>query len=211
MKNGIAKSVFYYEDEGRQHLQKTAQLAAKRGKELKIAKYVVFTADGEGALALAQSLTDGGAKVVAVSFPYKEPLHIRDSSGAAREVLPGTSAPEVEKVLTESGVLLIRGPAPFAESFFIPGVKDPKLEGIRYALQLISGGLHLCIQAITLATDFGAIEPGEDVIAMSADTAIVATGASTRFLFHPQLGMEIREIICKPRSLTLTRGGPKVH
>lgn len=105
--------------------------------------------------------------------------------------------------LESEGIQVIRGTAPFAENFFIPGVRDPKLEGIRYALQLISSGLHLCIQAVTMATDAGIIEPGEEVIAMSADTAIVAKAASSRYLFHPIQGMEIREIVCKPRHLTL--------
>mgnify|MGYP001054809112 CR=1 FL=1 len=205
MRDGVNKSVHYYDDEGRHHLSKTAQLAVKRGTELEIAKYVVFTSDGDGALALTKHLKETPAKVVAVSFPYKQPFKIADDGGTTHEVFPGTSSPEVAKALADAGISLVRGPAPFAESFFIPGVKDPKLEGIRYALQLISGGLHLCIQAITMATDAGYLEPGEDVVSMAADTAIVASASSTRLLFHPQVGMEIREIICKPRKLTLTR------
>lgn len=39
----------------------------------------------------------------------------------------------------------------------------------------------------------------EEVIAMSADTAIVAKGSSVAWMFHPEKGMKICEIICMPR------------
>jgi len=83
------------------------------------------------------------------------------------------------------------------QSIIIPGVADAKLEGIQHALKL--GGFNLCVQAILMATDSGELEPGEAVLSMSADTAIIATGTQTKFLFHPIEGMDIREIICKPR------------
>lgn len=203
MKQGVSVPTFYFEDEGRQHMKRTAQLAAKRGKDLSVRHYVVFTRDGSGATALKQRLKGANAAVIAVSFPYKHLLQVPGASGEYRETPPETSDPETVNRLTDEGIQLVRGTAPFVESFFIPGVRDPKLEGIRYALQLISSGLHLCIQAVTMAADAGAIEPGEEVIAMSADTAIVAKASSSRYLFHPNQGMEIREVICKPRQLTL--------
>lgn len=49
-----------------------------------------------------------------------------------------------------------------------------------------------------MGCDSGCAEPGEEVIAMSADTAIVATACQKRWLFHPEKGMRIKEILCKP-------------
>ncbi|MGE5590125.1 MAG: hypothetical protein ACM3ZA_05855 [Bacillota bacterium] len=206
MKQGISVTTFYFEDEGRHHMKKAAQLAAKRGKDLAIKHFVVFTRDGEGAVLLKDLLQPSDASVVAVTFPYKHPLFVPDESGEYRDLIPETSVPKTVKYLTDRGIELVRGTAPFTEGFFIPGVRDPKLEGIRYALQLFSSGLHLCVQAVAMATDAGAIEPGDEVIAMSADTAIVARASSSRYVFHPTEGMEIREIICKPRQLTLRDG-----
>ena len=63
----------------------------------------------------------------------------------------------------------------------------------------------MCVEAIIMATDAGYVEPGEYVIAMSADTAIVANGVSSTWLFHPDEGMTISEIICKPKFFTVSR------
>lgn len=200
-RGGAEKSVFYFDDEGRSHMKQAARLAAKRGKELAVENYVVFTRDGSGAIELLKHLK-GTGRVIATTFPYRQTVHTLESGGLQERTSDTLSAQAIAE-LAEAGVRLVRGTAPFTESFFIPGVSDPKLEGIRYALQLLSSGLHLCVQAVTMAVDAGEIEPGVEVISMSADTAIVAKASSTRYLFHPQVGMEIREIICKPRSLTL--------
>jgi len=59
-------------------------------------------------------------------------------------------------------------------------------------------------KAILMAVDGGHIDPGETVIAMSADTAIVARSSLSTWLFHPTEGLEINEIICKPSKFTIT-------
>lgn len=47
------------------------------------------------------------------------------------------------------------------------------------------------------------LDRNTQVIAMSADTAIVARSSLSTWLFHPREGMEINEIICKPNKLTI--------
>lgn len=76
---------------------------------------------------------------------------------------------------------------------------------INETLTLFSGGMRLCVQAIIMATESGSLEPGETVIALSADTAIVARATLKSLLFDNEEGMEIYEIICKPRLLTISR------
>ncbi len=56
-----------------------------------------------------------------------------------------------------------------------------------------------------MSCDSGYLEQEEEVISMSADTAIVATACKKQWLFHPNHGLEIKEIICKPRRLSLNK------
>lgn len=55
--------------------------------------------------------------------------------------------------------------------------------------------MQLCIQAILLACDWGKVAPDEEIISLSADTAILATASTSTLIFSPYEGMEIREII----------------
>jgi len=196
---GEARKVFYFDSEGRENLDKTLELVLARIAEQDIEKVVVFTRDGEAAVELAKRTIE--VPVIAVTFPYKQ--RFLDSSGES-EITPPTSNPDVVEKIRRSGIRLVRGTMPF-QSILIPYVSDPKLEGIIQTLKLFGGGLSLCVQAILMATDAGDVEPGQTVIGMSADTAIVATGALSHWLFHPYEGMEIREIICKPKVLTVSR------
>ena len=70
--------------------------------------------------------------------------------------------------------------------------------------------LHICKDFINLnlyPTDPESCDHYEEVVSCSADTAIVASGSFKRLMFSPFEGMEIKEIICKPRNLTMTRKG----
>ena len=87
--------------------------------------------------------------------------------------MPKTSLQEIREEFNRLGIRLVQGVMPL-QDIIIPNAKDVKNQTIHYTLSLISGGLRLCIQAILMAVDGGPIDPGETVIALSADTAIVA-------------------------------------
>lgn len=139
----------------------------------------------------------------AATFPYKQVFNIKDSDGNRISTLAGTSMPEIREELRKKEINLIQGVMPLQE-IIIPNTKDVKTQTISYALGLLGGGLKLCVQAVLMATDGGHIEPGEMVIAMSADTAIVARSSLSTWLFHPEHGFEISEIICKPSRFTIS-------
>ncbi|MCR4398698.1 MAG: hypothetical protein NUV93_07030 [Firmicutes bacterium] len=195
-------SIFYFESEGRENLGKVLSLVKARVMGSTIHKVIVFTRDGEGPLRAAEMLQ--GVQIVAVTFPYKQRFRDSERVDNGESIVPGTSSPEVVRKLVERGIRLVRGTMPF-QPVVIPYAKDPKIEGIKHALCLFGTGMSLCIQSILMATDAGEVEPGEEVAAMSADTAIVATGALSHWLFHPEEGMEVREIVCKPRVLTVSK------
>lgn len=202
MKNfGVESKVFYFNEEGKINTDMTIDLALKRSKLLNIKKILVFTADGKTALKIREKNKE--VEIIAVSFPYKQEFLVSSSNNEdSKPIIPATSKPEIQKKLSELDINLIRGSMPFSE-ILLPGIKETKKQTIYYTLSLLAGGLNICIQSITMATDGGLVEPGEEVIALSADTAIVGTGANTYYLFHPGKGLEVKEIICKPRNLSL--------
>ncbi len=153
---------------------------------------IVFTGNGTGALQAAEQLVN--THVLAVTFSW---VRRGDSVG-------GIQDESVRQALAEKGIRIIEGNLPFDE-IIIPDARDPKITAIEYTLDLFGGGMSLCVQAVIMATEQGLLEPSKDVIAMSGDTAIVATPARKSTMFSPYDGMEIREIICKPRHLTLVR------
>ncbi|MCL5046085.1 MAG: hypothetical protein M1598_04745 [Actinobacteria bacterium] len=195
------KDIYYFDSEGKARITDTIEVVRQRATDLGINKIVVFTSDGEGPRELSRVLSGTPIKIIAVSWPYKQKFF-----GSEKEepfFLP-TSDPHVKEELEQIGVKLVQGSMPF-QSIIIPGVRDAKIEGIKAGLSLVSGGLPMCVEAIIMATDAGYVEPGEYVIAMSADTAIVANGVSSTWLFHPDEGMTISEIICKPKIFTVSR------
>jgi len=204
MDYGEAKSIFYFNEEGKHNLLKTVDLVIERAKELQIKDIIVFTAEGEGAIKVKEMLDNSQSiKVHAATFPYKQVFYIKDGEGLKKEYA-GTSRPEKKEELLSRGINLIQGVMPL-QDIIMPNAKDIKINSINQTLSLISGGLNFCVQAILMAVDGGHIEPNETVIAMSADTAIVAQSSVSTWLFHPTEGFQILEIICKPKNLTITR------
>jgi hypothetical protein len=70
------------------------------------------------------------------------------------------------------------------------------------ALDVLCGSMSLCVQAILLACDAGAVSLREHVIALTSDTAVLAQAANTARMLSDLI---IREILCKPAVLTVSR------
>lgn len=204
---GYSYETYYYLAEGRDNLDKTIELVIQRLNELpKIKKVLTFTSNGEGALKIKEMLGDRKIEVIAVTFPYKMPFYTDGPDGNKKQIFAGTSDTIIRKELKKKRIKLIQGVMAL-QDISVPGaslIPDSKISTINATLAMISGGLKLCIESIIMATDSGNIEQGEEVISFSADTAIVATGCRKQWLFHPENGLEIRELICKPRFFSIT-------
>jgi hypothetical protein len=202
---GYSGTTFYYYSEGKINLDRTVELVNKRLNQTKIKKAIVFTADGIGAQKLKQIIKRKNVEIIAVTFPYRQPFHTNDNLGNRKEFFAGTSKKTVCNELRQSGITLVQGVMPLQDIPIPNGLhSDTKIQTINSTLSLFSGGLKLCIEAILMASDAGYIEQGEETIAFSADTAIIATGCRKEWLFHPIEGLEIKEFICKPRKLSIT-------
>jgi hypothetical protein len=85
------------------------------------------------------------------------------------------------------------------------GVSSPKII-MNETFYLFCPGLKVCVLSAATAADAGAIPVDKEVVSMGGterglDTAIVVKPSYSDRLFDPQIGLEIREIICKPRTM----------
>jgi len=199
MANALWRQTLYLPGEGKEYFPCVVEAVANYVRETGLQKVLVFTLDGKGALALADALHETKAQVVAVTFPATQKFAIPDKG-----VIQVTIDSEMYSSLASKGVSVVRSTLPFGD-ILIPGSPDVKLSAIHHTLRLFGGGMTLCVQAVVIACDSGCLELGEEVISVAADTAIVAAASGKWALFSPSDGMEIREIICKPRCLRLTR------
>ena len=209
MRPHFETSITYFLQEGRDNLPECLKIAFQAAKQQSIDKVIIFTARGEGVqLALEQFCTQEEyqkIKVVAVTFPQgKEftlegkPLDVRISEGA-------------EQAMKEHGVPIVKAHLPFdpiAPPFRDRGVLAQDLSLVESALNIFGGGMSLCVQAVVLACDAGAVGMGEHVIAMTSDTAILVQAATTRRMLRE---LVVREILCKPAILSIGRNETQIE
>jgi hypothetical protein len=86
---------------------------------------------------------------------------------------------------------------------------NQQVELIRKTIAMFGAGFGLCVQAVLHACDMGAVQEGEAVIAMSGDTAALLIASTTAHFLNKSNGLQIQEIFCKARSLTISRRAPK--
>ncbi|NIQ07193.1 MAG: hypothetical protein GWO20_16130 [Candidatus Korarchaeota archaeon] len=77
---------------------------------------------------------------------------------------------------------------------------------LKEALYLFCPGVKVSVFTTVMAADAGTIPVDQEVIAFGGteqgvDTAVVLQPAYSDRLFSPETGLEIREILCKPRSM----------
>jgi hypothetical protein len=203
--NSFTSAITYFPSEGRSHLDECLRLAFASARKHDLKKLVIFTARGEG-LKLALNLQGedesiGDISLVGVTFPCGKSFTDADRNPLAVEI----DAVD-RKYFREKGVALVTANMPLdpiRAKFKEHGVLGQDSGLIANALGIFGGGLTLCVQAILMACDAGEIEIGEHVVAMSADTAIVARAAPTAQLLTELI---VREIICKPVFLTIGKG-----
>ncbi|AZR72091.1 hypothetical protein BBF96_01000 [Anoxybacter fermentans] len=199
----LKKSIYYFQQEGKQNKENVLKIVIETAQQnQQIKKIIVFTSDGEIALKLKKQLPNH--QIIAVTFPYMKQFKIKKDKDYYETIIPETSKKEVQNNLKKEGIILLQGVLPF-EDIIIPYNSDTKIQTINYTLSLFGGGMKLCVEALIVATDSGAVEPGEEAIVMSADTAIIATGSRKEWLFHPVYGMQIKEILCKPINFNITK------
>ena len=104
--------------------------------------------------------------------------------------------------LRDARIQLIQGVMPFEadgssehDAFFL----------FRSAFSLFGGGMKLCLQAVVMACDAGAVTGGQKCIAMSANTAIDAHTENSFNIINSRLRLAVEHIICEPVAYSISR------
>ena len=71
-------------------------------------------------------------------------------------------------------------------------------------MRRFSQGMKVAPEIVMMATDVGAIPPGEDVVSIAgtgdgADTAVIVRSCHSDEFFDKEKGMEFREILAMPK------------
>jgi hypothetical protein len=204
MPNSINSAIQYFFHEGKENLEECLRIAFETATQRSVQTLVIFTAVGEGPkLAVEKYLTQPeyeGIKIIAVTFPYGQKFVGYEDKPEATQI-----SPEYREFFKTHNVPIVRAHPPFNP--ISPHVKGHSAPGqdltlIGNTLNVFCGSMTLCVQAALMACDAGEVELGEHVIALTSDTAILARVAPTeRFMAD----FIVREILCKPMSLTITK------
>jgi hypothetical protein len=199
----IAQTTYFFQ-EGRENLEECLKIAFQAAEQHGVHKIIIFTARGEGVtLALRDFRSQNQyahIQLVAVTFPADKYF-----TDAEKKPITVEISDEVATLLSANDVPLVRAHLPFDS--VEPSAAQKTQVGRGYslvgeALNMFCGSMSLCVQAITLACDAGHVAPHEHVIALTSDTAILASAAVTRKMLSR---LVIREILCKPAILTIGR------
>lgn len=204
MEKHFSAPATYFLQEGRENLAECLRVSFQAAKHQGINTIVIFTAKGDGIKkALAEYCSQSEyehIRLVAVSFPAGKVF--RDPEDQPFTV---TISPEDRQMFADKRVPIVTAHFPFdglrpAGSDAGPLARDLRL--IADALNMFSGSMSLCVQSVTLACDAGHVQIGEHVIAMTADTSILATATVTSNMLSD---LVVREVLCKPVILDIAR------
>lgn len=204
MQKQFTGQTVYFLQEGRENLLECLKLAFQAAKQQNVGTIVIFTAAGEGVRVALETFCVAPEyqqiKLVAVTFPSGKVF--TDKSGQQLKVeIPAADA----ALFAERGIPIVRAHLPFdpiTPYYKERGVLGQDLTLVGEALNMFGVSMALCVQAIALACDAGTVALGEHVISLTSDTAILAQASSTRRMLGE---IVIREILCKPAVLTISR------
>ncbi len=158
-------------------------------------KYITIFAKGiDNVLKLSQKLEHTDVSIFVTTFPTNEPIYLRNAEDEIEETYPEILSNENKKILKDKGIHLTSSTLPLSP-VIVPGHNDNPYKIINQTLNLFGNGVDLCVQAAMMLTDNGHIKPTDRVIAMNSQVAIDLNTCNSRFLFHPELGLEINQII----------------
>lgn len=184
-----------YSSEGRENLASTLKNVVKAANAFDVGAIVIFAATAESALSLREQV-DESRDVVVVTFPAGFTARVGDTAAYV-----GIPSEDDRQRLADAGIKVVQGVMPFR------ALGDTETEGLRLfrrALDLFGGGMQLCVQAILMGCDAGAIKTGHRCIAMSADTAIVAHTENAFHFLSDQSRFAVEHIICKPVAYSIS-------
>jgi hypothetical protein len=191
----VARNTYYFDAPGAQNTADCARFAIERAKELGLSHVVVASTSGETALAFLEAMKGTGLRLIVVT-------HVVGFSKPGEWEFSPTTA---ETLLT-AGALVVTGThslsgleRSFSRSQRIGG--GSRTEAVAETLRrVIAVGLKVAIECVLIATDQGAVDIREEVVAAGgtasgADTVCVIKPSHTASFFD----LQVREIVAMPR------------
>jgi hypothetical protein len=224
----ISSETIYFERPGPINTEKTLELAKIRAEELGIKHIIVPSISGDSVFKAIKIFKNSSVQIVCVSNPpryynisdlkrwitYSEipelSKMIEDWERKGVTKVSASIPEEIAEELRKLGVRVVRGASPFQGADFslklaLGGITIGEV--IILSLRLLSPGLVVAIESTIKAADEGAIPIDKEVISTGGtekglDTAIVIKPSISFKVFDEIDGLEVREIICKPRTIT---------
>ncbi len=203
-KLGELKNIFYFNVCGQINTEKSLELAIQRARELKIKKLVVASETGLSALKAVDMLRGSGIRLIVVTSAAGTKVE-KTVIGDLKISIPDEN---IWNRLEKAGAKILRATDPLYNIGAVLEHRGVLTLGalFRLYMRMVSSGTAVCVGVTLMATDNGALKEGEEVVTIAGswvglDTAIVVRAANAVNLFK-RGGMEIREIICKPRNPT---------
>ncbi|MBE1556533.1 hypothetical protein [Sporosarcina limicola] len=162
-----------------------------------INKLIMFIKDEKSILEVKSYLEGNEIEIelIAITFPANEKMYVLDEDDELSEFVPGAAdGNKIRCILKENKIPLVSSALPF-EGIVIPGDNFNPYKIIEQTLNMVNPGLPNLVQALLVATDSGLVVPKERVLVMNAGLAIDVLSTNTRFLFHPEEGMQINKVI----------------
>ena len=199
---GKSEEIFYFNACGQINTEKTLELAIQRANELHIKKLIAASETGLSALKAVDMLRGSEINLIVVTSA----AGIKIENTIVGDLRIGIPDQRIWNRLEGNGAKIVRATDPLyniGAALEHKGV--PTLATlVRLSLKMISSGAAVCVTATMMATDNGVLREGEDVVAVAGswvglDTALVVRAANS-VNFLKAGAMQIREIICKPRT-----------
>jgi hypothetical protein len=197
-------SIVYFGNEGRHNLEQVIRVIKRqlnKREELRSLKLVIFTAEGQGPAVAYNRLREFKTKMIAVTFPVHFSVQAPDGNGRYFPRIDDDIRHFFDGVRID---VLVPPRLPFD---LIDGMEahNQQVGLVSKTIAIFGSGFGLCVQAVLHACDMGALREGETVIAMSGDTAALLVASSSSHFLNKVNGLQIQEIFCKPRTLTISR------
>jgi hypothetical protein len=197
--------VQHFDSEGRENLPdvirnvKAYLKSLQTGGRIGLPKIVFLTAMGEGPMMAYSQLGGLNVRIIAVTFPPGFSVKTKDG-----QIFEPKMPEKVMKFFRGVEIPVISSRLPFDT---VTGAESHNKEMalLRSSISIFGGSMPLAVQAVLQAADHGLIAVGEEVIAVTSDTAALITASTTEHFLSNTSGMLINEIICKPSVFSISR------
>jgi hypothetical protein len=200
----ISQSIVYFEREGRENLAQVIRIlkrTLRKRPDLRSYKIVIFTAIGEGPALAYNVLNEYEPTIIAVTFPTDFTVRVGD------KVISPRISDKILALFNGLNIKVITSRLPFDGMERIPALNE-QMSLIKDVLAVFGGSFTQAAQSVLQACDHGAIAVGEKVISVTGDSASIITATTTKLFLDKVGGLQVNEILCKARTLTIARGKP---